>query len=144
MIKLKKLTRNNYFSVVSLDAGDNGKYVSPNSETISYAFMFDDISNLLVIYNNDNVIGIIFARGKMNERIFINRFMIDKKYQGKGYGKKSLLMALKYFTNKYKTNKIYITSSNPIAIKLYETLGFVKTGKKYRHEFELKLLYNLL
>jgi len=56
--------------------------------------------------------------------------MIDQRYQGKGYGKQAFNKLLKYIKTKYKPSKIYISSSNPIAIELYKKFGFIKKNNK--------------
>ncbi|PIB63289.1 GNAT family N-acetyltransferase, partial [Pseudomonas sp. 2995-1] len=56
------------------------------------------------IYENDRMVGFImmyYVTAEENEfgdesAYGILRFMIDKKYQGKGFGKKSLAKALEY------------------------------------------------
>ena len=46
--------------------------------------------------------------------------MIDKNFQGKGYDLISFNLSLKYFINKYKPNKLIISSKNQIALNLYK------------------------
>jgi diamine N-acetyltransferase len=72
--------------------------------------------------------------------MFVHRFMIDKKYQGKGYGSISFNLSLKYFINKYKPNKLIISSKNQIALNLYKKFGFVDTGKIEYEENVLEVL----
>ncbi len=84
------------------------------------------------IYINDTLIG--FAMHGEDRRLFysqvwLDRFMIDKKYQGKGYGKKSMELILQKMYEDYNCKKIYLSvhENNFPAIKLYEKLGFKKT-----------------
>jgi len=62
-------------------------------------------------------------------QVWLDRFMIDAKYQGKGYGKRALQLLIPQMYDKYHCKKIYLSSkeANVYAIKLYEDLGFKKT-----------------
>ncbi len=84
------------------------------------------------IYVGENLIG--FAMHGKNKLLFfsqvwLDRFMIDKKYQGKGYGKKSMVLILEKMYEDYRCKKIYLSvhEDNRTAIELYEKLGFKKT-----------------
>lgn len=64
-------------------------------------------------------------------RLWLDRFMIDYKYQNKGYGKSSLELLISVMINEYKCNKIYLSTfkDNIGAIKLYEKFGFEFNGE---------------
>ncbi|WP_290441087.1 GNAT family N-acetyltransferase [Clostridium algidicarnis] len=59
------------------------------------------------------------------------RLMIDKKFQGKGYGRIAVLRLLDLIKEKYGEIKFYtsIEPENIVAQKLYESIGFKKTGE---------------
>lgn len=61
------------------------------------------------------------------------RFMIDKRYQGRGYGKEALKLALDFIKTwpcgKADLCWISYNSENEIARKLYSSLGFEETGE---------------
>ncbi len=87
------------------------------------------------IYIHDELIG--FAMHGKDRLLFftqvwLDRFMIDKKYQGKGYGKKSMNLILQKMYDDYNCKKIYLSvhEDNYPAIELYEKLGFTKTRHK--------------
>ena len=63
------------------------------------------------------------------ERVWLDRFMMDGKFQGKGYGKKALLMLIPMLYDRYNCTRLYLSAieANEFAISLYESLGFVKT-----------------
>ena len=65
--------------------------------------------------------------------------MIDQKYQGKGLGEKSLIIII----NSLKTKKIYISTTNKIALKLYIKIGFTIIINKSTNKLaETKLVFN--
>ena len=71
---------------------------------------------------------------KFQVSLIFNRFMIDKKYQGKGFGSKSFNLLLNYIKTKYNPSSIELTTSNPKAIKLYLKHGFILANNKKAKE----------
>ena len=62
------------------------------------------------------------------------RLMIDKKFQGKGFGKKAMNLALE-FVNTFPCGTakycwLSYESDNDIARQLYQSVGFVETDEK--------------
>jgi len=71
-------------------------------------------------------------RGVHGNTYSIWRFMIDERYQGKGYGKKAMQLAIDYIRTFPKGPSEYIYLSyepdNTGAAALYHSFGFVETG----------------
>ena len=66
------------------------------------------------------------------------RLMIDKKLQGKGFGKKAMNLALE-FVNTFPCGTVKYCwlsyeSDNDIVRQLYQSVGFVETDEKDREE----------
>ena len=68
-------------------------------------------------------------------RLWMDRLLIDKKYQGKGYGTAALSELLKLLIQNYRCRKIYLSviEGNEAAIHLYEKFGFSFNGKRDLH-----------
>ena len=68
-------------------------------------------------------------------RVWLDRLMIDERYQGRGYGKTALRKLLNRLQNEYKRNKIYLSvyKENRVAIQMYEKAGFRFTRGKDIH-----------
>jgi ribosomal protein S18 acetylase RimI-like enzyme len=66
------------------------------------------------------------------------RFMIDKRYQGKGYGKKAMQLALDYIRTfpcgKADTCWLSYEPENEVAKKLYASFGFIEQPQFYKGE----------
>lgn len=73
-----------------------------------------------------------FENHGKNGRLWMDRLLIDKSYQGKGYGKKALSMLLERLQREYSCNEIYLSvyDNNPVAIRMYESFGFAFNGEK--------------
>ena len=69
-------------------------FVASNVAILARAFAYrKDNSKVFAIYNNINPIGLIMQRDFKDENNLIcilDQFMIDKNYQGQGYGKVSM------------------------------------------------------
>ncbi|MBT4121552.1 GNAT family N-acetyltransferase [bacterium] len=60
---------------------------------------------------------------------WVEELIVDEKIRGKGIGK-SLMNELINLAHEIKCNKMELTVNNPIAISLYEKLGFEFTNSK--------------
>jgi diamine N-acetyltransferase len=139
-IKIKNITKNNFFEITQLNSGEDGKYVAPNYYTIIEALFDKKIEFVKAIYLENKPIGLIWFDPIGKDKMYIHRFMIDKNYQGKGYGKIAFNLSLKYFIKKYKPNKLKISSKNKLALELYKKFGFIDTKKKEYGESVLEVL----
>jgi len=128
-ITLRNVTKDNFNNIIELNSGKDNIYITTNAYTIIESFFDKKIKYVKGIYLNNIPIGLIWSFPKSKNELYISRFMIDKKYQGKGYGKISFNLSLKYFVNKYKPTKLVISSKNEVAINLYKKFGFKDTGK---------------
>ena len=64
-------------------------------------------------------------------QLWLDRLLIDKRYQGKGYGKQAVLSLLDRLHTEYQSGTVYLSvyENNPHAIKLYQQIGFRFHGK---------------
>ncbi len=69
---------------------------------------------------------------------FIWRFMIDKRYQGRGYGKEAMKLILDYVKTgpcrKAQYAWICYAPENTVARRLYASLGFEEVAEAYSAE----------
>ena len=105
MLELKKINRKNVVDILNLEVFDNQKsFVATNNSSIIEAYIAITENNHVFtfgIYNDDTPVGFLMigfdvnsdeedapkiAKGNYN----IWRFMIDKDFQGKGFGKKAM------------------------------------------------------
>ncbi len=97
------------------------------------------------IYKNDLPIGFLMigygadsswdkAPAIAQNNYDIRRLMIDTKYQGRGYGKKAIKLALEFISTspcgKAKYCWLSYEPENKAARDLYRSFGFVETGEK--------------
>ena len=64
-------------------------------------------------------------------QLWLDRLLIDKKYQGKGDGKQAVLALLDKLRTEYQRDTVYLSvyENNPHAIQLYQQIGFHFNGE---------------
>lgn len=149
MLKLRKINKNNIAEILKLEVFDSQKsFVATNNSSIIEAYIAITENNDVFtfgIYKDNTPIGFLMigfdvnsddedapriAKGNYN----IWRLMIDKKFQGKGFGKKVMNLALEFIntfpcgTAKYCW--LSYESDNNVARHLYNSVGFVETDEK--------------
>jgi diamine N-acetyltransferase len=91
----------------------------------------------IAVYYDDLIAGFsVYCLDPDDNEYWISAFMIDEKYQHKGYGRAALKELILLIIKKRNRNKIYIghRPENVIASHLYESSGFVDTGRRYGGE----------
>ncbi|MFP7478460.1 GNAT family N-acetyltransferase [Terribacillus saccharophilus] len=84
------------------------------------------------IYADDMLVGfLMFGTDQETKRVELCRFMIDKQYQGKGYGTAALVTLFDLIKIRYGPISFYtsIVPDNLAAKKIYENAGFRMTGE---------------
>lgn len=146
---LVDITKDNWEKVIFLTTN------TENSHTICEEFVASNAYSILQsFYEDDWIIKAIEHKGELigfamygycEERNFYElcRFMIDRKYQGQGYGTQALSLIVEEMKNKYDCNEIYLSTEpeNARAKHVYEKFGFVSTGEIWYDEelYVLKL-----
>lgn len=136
-MEFRKIDKSNYWQCIALTIDESQKYfVADNKQSLVEA-SFEDELYTLGVYYEDKMIGfILYDYDETFPGWSMSRFMIDKKHQGKGYGKQSVLEFLEYFKEKHNAREIYISVSldNKVARKMYLDIGF-KEIKKVEYTF---------
>jgi diamine N-acetyltransferase len=134
-VKLKKVNADNWEAVVELELGaDQEDLVANNLYSVAEA-QFNPDARPRAVYVGKRVVGFLMydlqkKKGKAQEAS-IYRFMIDRKYQGKGYGRTALSKALEEIRAIPGVNRISIRymPENPVAKPFYASFGFVEAGR---------------
>ena len=73
------------------------------------------------------------------------KFLIDKDYQNKGYGKNALLLGIKRMKEEYNIQEMYtgVSLENEVAERLYQSVGFQITGLVENGMKELRYVFDL-
>jgi len=133
MVELRKITEDNYEECINLKVAEHQKgFVAWNMFSLAQAWVFYETAYPFAIYADDVMVGFIMMGYYKPKGIYnIWRFMIDERFQHKGYGRAALLLAIEYLKEKFNVKEIYLSfePENVVAEKLYKSFGFELTGE---------------
>jgi diamine N-acetyltransferase len=141
-IIFKAVDKNNWLDCVNLEVSEEQiDFVTSNTFSVLQSH-YDDRNYPVAIYDDNEMVGFLMYLYDEDFKAYrLRRFMIDKNHQCKGYGKRALLELKKLIKDKYSGDKIYtsVKAQNKVAKKLYEKVGFKKTGEQRWGEEILKV-----
>lgn len=129
-VSLNPVTRENYEAVCNLQVDKQQEdYVADNIWSLVES-MFNPTYQTRAIYNNSTPVGFLMWVPMKPDEVSIWRFMVDKKYQNRGIGRKALQLAIDEIkqTEGLKRIGIYYAPNNPLAKRFYSSFGFVEVG----------------
>jgi diamine N-acetyltransferase len=137
LITLKEINKENWFDVIKLYSAEDMKNKIFESNIASNCFSLAQASidkNWITkaIYHGELLVGFtMYGYSEELSGYELCRIMIHYNQQGKGYGKKALLLILEEMTKLYQCEEILITflPDNSKAKNLYESIGFKDTGR---------------
>lgn len=131
MIHLELVTKENLDDVLGLGVReDQMGFVSPNAESLAQAYVYAKTAWPFAVYDDETMVGFIMM-GYYEAKHYYTlwKYMIDQRYQNKGYGRKALELGLAFIKEKFHPEEIYtgVAPGNSVAKGLYESVGFVDT-----------------
>lgn len=131
-ITFKPVDKDNWLDCVNLEVSEEqNNFVTNNTFSVLQSH-YDDRNYPVAIYKDSIMVGFLMYFYDEDFKAYrLRRFMIDKDYQCNGYGKLTLLELKKLIKDNYNGKKLYtsVKPENSIAKKLYEDVGFEKTGE---------------
>ena len=140
MINLKEITSKNLKSIIDLNVKDDQKdYVASNSISIAQGH-YSNSAWFKGIFNDNRPVGFVMLDLIEEEyKCFLWRFMIDHKYQGKGFGKIALTQVIDFVRSLNLYTYIatsYVPAENG-AGGFYKNFGFIES-KEITKEFGIE------
>lgn len=134
-LNIRRVDKENFKDILSLKVkNEQMGFIETTKECLDEA-KEENFWRPVGIYDDNILIGFAmygcFKEDGKEDRIWLDRFLIDKRFQGRGYGKPTLKLLIERLVNEYNCNKIYLSiyDDNINAIKLYEDLGFKFNGE---------------
>ena len=132
-IALREITKENLRDIFKLKvAPEQERFVAPNAVSIAQAYFDRDVAWFRAIYADDTPVGFVMLHDEPAERkYYLWRFMIDHRFQGKGYGAQALEEVIAYVRQRPGAQE-FLTSVVPgegSPGPFYEKLGFAYTGE---------------
>ena len=136
MVRLTRLTRDNWREVITLDiADDQRSFLETPSVLYGVAeVQFHPTYTAYGVYDDETVVGFA-VYGYIPEdaaQWWIPLILIDRRYQGKGYGRAALQLILQRIQQEAphcREIALNYKPHNTVAERLYLSLGFEKTDE---------------
>lgn len=131
-IMFKEVTWDTLKDVCMLSVKDDQfSFIESNAYSIAES-KFNDEWNTVGIYIDDILVGFsMYGYISSEKRVWLDRFMIDGRFQGMGYGRKAIKELINKIFKEFKCDEIYLSifDDNLNALKLYLSLGFKANGE---------------
>ncbi len=140
-LSFKEITADNYHELIDLEVKPDQKdcfyfkSTKPNVMSLAEAYVHKG-SKVLAVHDDDTMIGSIFYNvynlpdGK--KEAWITRLMLDHRYQGKGFGRETMIMLIDRIKSEAGESLRIGLSYEPeniLAKNLYDGLGFEASGE---------------
>jgi diamine N-acetyltransferase len=122
------------------------RYVATNAKSIAQAHFYPETAWFRAIYAGETPVGFVMLYDSEAEHEYaLWRFMIDERFQGRGYARRALELVVDYVRTRPGATAL-LNGAHPgpdSAIPFYERLGFVLTGKVDEEDGELEMRLDL-
>ena len=161
-IHLEKITKRNAEKLIALKVKKEQKeFVASNALSLAHAYVALSNNQAVypfAIYLGDKPIGFIMVGFDahflsdedpdiLKKQYFVWRFMIDKRYQGKGYGKQAFKLAIDFIKTfpSGPSDLCWVSyePANEAAKKLYASCGFKEAPEFYKEGEEMPAILKL-
>lgn len=141
-VSLRPIDRDNVRTVAELTVSPHQTgFVAPNAVSIAQASVTDE-SWLRAVYAGETPVGLVLLfQGTEEPTYYLWRFMIDARYQGRGYGRRAMGLLVDHVRTLPGAVRLLL-SYVPLPGgpgDFYRALGFVETGKVEDGEVEAAL-----
>ena len=134
MIRLTEITEENWLEAASLSVKEEQKaFLAPAVGIIARGYVYRNCGGrVIVIQNDDVIVGLALVREFTDIPLGydLQQFMIDERYQGRGYGSAALKLILDELRAEahYDHVEVCVKKADTEAIRLYEKHGFTDSG----------------
>lgn len=140
IIDVDKLNVNRYDAMWNLDVEESQKpYVASVAVLLCRAYVYRDLRpRAFWIYSDGTAVGMaLYYDCTEQESYDFSQIFIDKRYQGRGYGKAAVRLILDEMKRDGKYNKVIMcyVDGNDASRKLFEKFGFVETSHPWDETF---------
>ena len=134
MIKLIPVTEDNWLDIASLTVKENQRdFVAPAIGILARGYVYRDCNAKIHAFEADGtIVGTALVREFTDEPLGydLQQFMVDQRYQNKGYGSRALQLILDGLRKEghFDHVELSVKKADAGAIHLYEKHGFVDSG----------------
>ena len=144
-LSLKRIDESNFLECFGLELAEGqDRFVSHPIRSLAQAYVYYNQCTPFGIFHEGTMVGYVMVIYDHDEETYnLWHMMIDKKYQGKGYGRAAVALCLDYIRTKpFGSSGVVLLSchkENGRAMGIYEQYGFAATGECDDDEIMMKL-----
>ena len=142
MVELREITQENYEECLSLKVAEHQKnFVSSTVHSLAQAWVSYHTAYPFAIYAEGRMVGfLMLGYYERKDQYTLWKFMIDERYQKRGYGREALGLGLEYLIVRFGAKEVYTAylEGNRVARELYASFGFRETGEIEGNQVEMK------
>jgi diamine N-acetyltransferase len=135
-VRLKEIDASNWREVLGLELNPGQEhFVAPNARSLAEAYVRPELPvyRPLAVYDGEQMVGFAMytCEPASAKRHYVQRLMIDRRFQGRGYGRAAMSELLKLIREDESCEEISlcVAPDNVNARSLYRSLGFEGTGE---------------
>ena len=134
MLKLVEINEQNWLEVRRLSVGEDQKgFLDSAVGILARGYVYrGQRARVLGIECDGEMIGVVLVKDLDEEPACydLQQFMIDARWQGKGYGTEALrlILAMLAEEQKYDCVEVCVKRTDAVALRVYERAGFTDTG----------------
>jgi diamine N-acetyltransferase len=123
-------------------APEQARFVASNAVSIAQAHFQPDVAWFRAIYAEDTAVGFLMLHDDpATATYYLWRFMIDHRFQKRGYGRRALELLLEHARTRPGATALTLShvpgDGNPAPF--YERMGFVHTGEEDDGELVMRV-----
>lgn len=131
-VELREITAENLDEVLALRVAAGQEHcVSTNAHSLAQAWVQRDAAYPFAVYADGVAVGfVMLGYYDAEQRYTLWKFMIDERFQGRGYGRAALHLAIEWLVDTFGVKEIGtgVAHGNEVAERLYRSVGFRRTG----------------
>ncbi|MFE4240150.1 GNAT family N-acetyltransferase [Peribacillus butanolivorans] len=134
-ITINEVTNENVNDILKLEINTKQKSFIETTEQCLEEAMECKYYKPVGLYSDNSLVGFamygFFPEEGENGRVWLDRFLIDARYQGLGLGSIMLKALIQRLTKEYNCNEIYLSviEDNQAALHLYKKFNFTFNGE---------------
>lgn len=139
-VSFREITRDNYEACVALSVGEEQRrFVAPNAKSLVQAMYNPDDCFPLAIFAGGEMVGFLLHGPDGDGTHWLHRLMIDRRFQGRGYGRAAVGLVLDGFSEDgTKAVSTGVDPDNGPSAALFRSLGFEPIGEMLGREAILR------
>lgn len=130
---IKDVDESNWREIAALSVSkDQEAFIETNGQSLLEA-AYDVSLNWqpLALYDDRQLIGFSMIGAKQDKSMWLDRLMIDAKFQGKHYGTLFIPLLIDFMKEQYEIDRIYLSvhEENEKIIPYYQRFGFIDSQR---------------